>query len=491
MDSQFFKSSFEIIEADKKEELFLLLCEYDGEEGYIVADKSEIDVVRDGYTRLNDNVIQALEQGVLTKKVYDSRDIEDAFLEFEQLKLAHDISSDNISDELKEATVAYSDYLATVKEGLGGADWRDSIRDKDEFIAEKILELKKRNALEKISQYKADKSYERSTPYCLRDKALFVGWRYSWSDKSNKIIKIPISPKTGRAADTTNFHDWTNFERACQAVDKFGLHGVGIVFNGRGLMGIDIDDCMDASGKLVDSKAREIVDRVNSYTEISPSGTGIHILCYGNLPTDYGYKRKDSLEMYDTGRFFTLTGKVLEGKFRKIPMKSESQPAITDIWNKYLKRERPAMIDIDTVLTLDDDELIFKISTSKRAKDFKRMFEQGLPPIDEKGEVVAGCRKNRDKPGTPDNVDWSKVDLCLCGMLAFYNPPRAQADRIFRASKLMRSKWDEMRGGLSYGQKTLEYAYRTRQMAYSSDIAKARGMERKHLKRIMKEDIME
>lgn len=492
MDTQFFKSSFEILEANKERDLFLVCGLHEGEEGYLVLDKSEIDIERDGYTRLNNTALAEIERGERKISVYESKEIEEAQLEFEHRRIDKEIKANpETSLELKKALEEYAKYLTEVKEGVGGDDWRTAAMPKDEFVDERVKQIQKEAALERIANYQVDKSYEKSTPYCLRDKALFVGWKYVWSDKANKVIKIPISPKTGHAADTTNFHDWTNFERACQAVKKFDLHGIGIVFNARGLMGIDIDDCMK-DGKLIDPKAREIVDTVNSYTEISPSGNGIHILCYGRLPDEYGYKRKDSLEMYDTGRFFTLTGKVLEGHFRKIPPQATTQKAVTEIWRKYLRREKAATLEIDNVLTLDDDDLIFKISKSKRANDFKRMFEQGLPPIDDKGEIIKGCRKNRDKPGTMDNVDWSKVDLCLCGMLAFYNPPKKQVDRIFRASKLMRGKWDEMRGDISYGQKTIDYAYNTRQVAYSNDVARSRAIEYKQIKRFRdKDDIMQ
>jgi putative DNA primase/helicase len=80
------------------------------------------------------------------------------------------------------------------------------------------------------------------------------------------------------------------------------------MFSNSGLVGIDIDKCV-IDGKLTE-KAWDIVEMLDSYTEISTSGTGLHIIMKGYVPGDRN--RKDGVEMYDKNRFFVMTGSVLE-----------------------------------------------------------------------------------------------------------------------------------------------------------------------------------
>lgn len=126
--------------------------------------------------------------------------------------------------------------------------------------------------------------------------------------------KIPYDAKTGRAAKVNVPATWCTFAEAVQALQetdgngKPRYTGVGFMFSNSGLVGIDIDKCV-IDGKLTE-KARDIVEMLDSYTEISTSGTGLHIIMKGYVPGDRN--RKDGVEMYDKNRFFVMTGSVLE-----------------------------------------------------------------------------------------------------------------------------------------------------------------------------------
>jgi primase-polymerase (primpol)-like protein len=74
---------------------------------------------------------------------------------------------------------------------------------------------------------------------------------------------------------------------------------------------VDLDGCRDPATSELASWARDIVDRLDSYTEVSPSGSGIHILVEGELPP--GRNRRGDVEMYDEARFFTVTTDHLDG----------------------------------------------------------------------------------------------------------------------------------------------------------------------------------
>lgn len=76
-------------------------------------------------------------------------------------------------------------------------------------------------------------------------------------------------------------------------------------------VGIDVDNCVDEDGNIKEW-ARELVEKANSYTEISPSGNGLHIIVKGSLPDGSIKNEEAEIEAYEKDRFFTITGRVLE-----------------------------------------------------------------------------------------------------------------------------------------------------------------------------------
>ena len=118
--------------------------------------------------------------------------------------------------------------------------------------------------------------------------------------------KVPMVAMVDRPASSTNPSTWGEFDWASESVFR-GIHDhVGFVFNDNGIVGIDLDDAFDKDGFL-SPLAADIVGRCGSYTEKSKSGTGIHILLYGDLP----FKGKNNLkgvEIYKSARYFIMTG---------------------------------------------------------------------------------------------------------------------------------------------------------------------------------------
>ena len=152
------------------------------------------------------------------------------------------------------------------------------------------------------------------------------------TDKEGKtrLTKIPYNARTGYKASSTKPNTWTTYEQAEQALHNARnatgkpYDGIGYVFNGD-IIGIDLDHCIDEQGNI-DAWALEIVMRIASYAEISPSGTGIHILVRGNLQGHKGTRRlmpdkrhkEAAIELYSEGRFFTITGNASRGHARYI-----------------------------------------------------------------------------------------------------------------------------------------------------------------------------
>jgi primase-polymerase (primpol)-like protein len=91
---------------------------------------------------------------------------------------------------------------------------------------------------------------------------------------------------------------------------------------------VDLDDCRDPETGTGANWATAIIDQLDSYTEVSPSGTGYHVLIDGELPD--GRNRKGDVELYESARFFTVTGEHVSGTPDQINTRSEALAAVHD-----------------------------------------------------------------------------------------------------------------------------------------------------------------
>ncbi|MFZ5483733.1 MAG: DUF3987 domain-containing protein [Pseudomonadota bacterium] len=150
-------------------------------------------------------------------------------------------------------------------------------------------------------------------PQALRDRPQWLVWRFEQKDGEKKPRKVPYycngRRRTGEQGSPEDRAHLVEHATAAKAGDA---SGVGFAFlPGDGLIGIDLDHCRDPkSGELTD-RARAIVEACASYTELSPSGTGLHIYCLGETET---FKSNDiGVEVFCGRQFFTVTGTHLEG----------------------------------------------------------------------------------------------------------------------------------------------------------------------------------
>jgi putative DNA primase/helicase len=127
--------------------------------------------------------------------------------------------------------------------------------------------------------------------------------------------KIPLNPATGEGAKAGVPSTWGTLEQAVTGVNAGRFEGIGFEFaTGDGLVGIDLDHVVDPHTGEVQPWALEIVQRLDSYTEYSPSGTGLHIFVHGDIP-DAGRKKTfnkdtgEAVELYKEKRYFTVTAK--------------------------------------------------------------------------------------------------------------------------------------------------------------------------------------
>lgn len=180
-------------------------------------------------------------------------------------------------------------------------------------------------------------------PRSLQLLKQWVLWKYVERDGDKTKVPFQICGRPAKANDETT---WTDMVSAVNRLG--GYEGLGFEFKaGGGIVGIDLDGCRNAETGEVADWAREIVNGINSYSEVSPSKTGIKIWCRGQLPNGAGKKRevKDAprvsdktpaIEMYDRGRYFAATGWRLGNVSKDV---EERQAAIDVVLGAYFASE--------------------------------------------------------------------------------------------------------------------------------------------------------
>lgn len=254
-------------------------------------------------------------------------------------------------------------------------------------------------------------------------------------DDPDHIGKIPINPHTGGNARSNDPDTWSDFDTAVKASEQFT--GIGFMFGNSPYFGVDIDKVEPEIREFLDGGSgivTEFIHALQSYAELSPSGKGIHIICRGSLPK--GGRRRGCVEMYDTGRFFTVTGNGFGG-YSDI---RDSTEAIKPLHEKYLggaKVEPVQRALCPAELPATASEVLELARKAKNGDKFSALYSGN----------IAGYNSS------------SEADMALCNMLAFWTGRNtALMDELFRSSGLMRDKWDRRQSGSTYGALTIAKA---------------------------------
>ena len=277
----------------------------------------------------------------------------------------------------------------------------------------------------------------------------WICWRLEPDPRGEKPRKVPYDPRTGRKASSTNPETWATLPEAMRAQTKYLFTGVGFVFTeAGGIVGVDIDHCRNEDGTFTEA-AQAILDKYPSYTEISPSGAGLHIFYRGVMPGKGNKNSATGVEMYASARYFTMTGNRLEGTPEAIADGAQALPWIHEnyIARKQARKRKAKKAARRVVLT--DEQVLEKARAAQNAEDFTVLWEG----------------RWQDKFASQ-----SEADLALCCALAFWTGrDREQMDRLFRQSALFREKWDKVHhaDGATYGEETLEQAVQRTEQVYS------------------------
>lgn len=180
-------------------------------------------------------------------------------------------------------------------------------------------------------------------PAELRDRKQWVCWKLE-TDKHGGKRKVPKRPTRGNAK-VDDPSTWSTFDEARVAAGRFS--GMGFVFSpDEPYIGIDLDDCRDAATGVIKPWAMEFVELLDTYVEVSPSGTGLHLIAKGESPCKGTGERvayeTGKVETYTHGRYFCTTGNVLGSQ--PMPV-AERTPQIATMWAKVRGKSTAAVVE--------------------------------------------------------------------------------------------------------------------------------------------------
>jgi len=211
---------------------------------------------------------------------------------------------------------------------------------------------------------------------------------------------MPYVPGTQRLAKANDPGTWRTH---AQAVADGRPAGVALT-PAMNLTLIDVDGQSD----------HPLIATMNSYTERSISGNGLHVLVLGRPPA--GFVAPAGVEIYprDGNRFLILTGDVLEGR--------DTIQDRTNLLAALFPPAPPVTLPPSAPLTLEDADIIQRARAARNGHAVAALFDHG--------------------DTSAHGGDASRADQALCSLLSFWTQDVAQLDRIFRRSALMRSKWE-------------------------------------------------
>lgn len=279
------------------------------------------------------------------------------------------------------------------------------------------------------------KNRYQNVPQALRERDRWVVYTLSPSGDGGKMRKIPYdAKKNGIMALVNDPGTWSDYETAVNAVQEGRYDGIGFVL-GDDIVGIDLDHVL-VDGHI-NEETQAMIDLMDSYTEISPSGEGLHIFVFGQIPGTV--RRKGNVEMYSDRRYFTVTGDMLPDSH---PVVENRSAEVVKFYDSYLRAET-ATVSANIVNRpvsaerMSAENVIQRAALAKNGEKFFALMGGDISDYDSQ----------------------SNADLALCNMIAFYaEGDPLLIDEVFRTSALMRKKWDEKRGGRTYGERTIEKA---------------------------------
>jgi len=270
-------------------------------------------------------------------------------------------------------------------------------------------------------------------PRELTERPQWVLWRAEWLADKGKYSKVPYQARKQNAkASSTDPATWATLDEARAAYERNpaphadpegGFAGVGFVLSESDpFCGVDLDHVIGADGTL-SAEALAAVAALDTYAEVSPSGTGVRLFLIGNLPS--GGRKRGDVECYESGRFLTVTGRRIPAAPRSV---NERQTQIEAFHAAHFPTDpKPGAESQQGAAPLDlsDSDLLAQAFRAANGAKIAALY----------GGSAVGY------------VGESEADFALCALLAFYcESDPARLERLLRGSRLTRDKWDDRRG---------------------------------------------
>lgn len=233
--------------------------------------------------------------------------------------------------------------------------------------------------------------------------------------ENGKTTKVPYQPD-GRKCDVTNAETFNTFNVCYLVLATSNYDGLGFIFTNTSYAGIDLDDpAFLADGLTPNPNYQLDLDRqikisreFDSYSEVSPSGKGLHIIVKGSVEAG---RKRNKIEIYSSGRYFTMTGNAYNNK----PI-ADCQDLLTQLWAQMGPEISPQLVNaINKEQEESDEEIIKRAINASNGDKFSKLLS---------GEWNS------------DYQSQSEADFAFIDIIAFYTQNRIQIARIFRASPL-------------------------------------------------------
>jgi len=300
----------------------------------------------------------------------------------------------------------------------------------------------------------------------LRDRKIWLCYPLIWNEKKHNGVggydKPPVNPYTLYLGTSNDPKSLATFDEAAAQIGKIAkvkvkgkdglveskIEGVGIAFSGTGVVGLDLDNVVDNERKVMTAEASAIVNLIDSYTEVSPSGTGLHIIFLGTLPEDIDSKlasnkldimtktNKAEYQLFDSG-YIAISGEVVGD--HTLGDRTEQVKELYELYFRdvapieKLSTEKPksAASSVVSCSGYTFERWLEEVKRLSDAEILERIFQSGAT-----GKKVEALY-NGDK--SDYNNDHSRADQALCTFFYGFTGDRSITERLFRSSSLYRA----------------------------------------------------
>ena len=280
--------------------------------------------------------------------------------------------------------------------------------------------------------------------------------------------KKPVKPASGWQKPSNQL----SFEGACRSASTSGGVPAYVLQAGDPFVVVDLDD----TGPPYDSgpEVARIVNELDTYTEMSQSGTGLHLICEGTRLPNRSEKGQledhGQIEIYDSGQAIVLTGNQV-WPFEGV---NTGGKLLNEIQREYLPEQNGPVEPNEETPSVPLDE-ISNGSTRISAKTIKRTLEEYAKDGSEAAQETLN-RWNSRAGSALEFPSASEADLGFVAHLAFWCREDARLmDECFRESNRLRAKWDEKHytDERTYGKGTIETAIRSNSDVFSGHYVEA------------------